>query len=241
MKTRLFIALALVLAACGGGDAATDTTAATEETTTTAVTTPETTPAEETTTTEAAPVETTTGDTIVVSSLDDIPEVCRDTFVSMLQTVEPVVGDVDFDAITVEELDPLFAEIDAEMTAFDEQMTANGCDLYSPDVADEAVWQEMLDLAESEAPGAVGFLSWTRELAASFAEGGLGGGDTASGDCATDGEALVALAEEGKTMQQMTMDQLSEATALLASVTTNCSVEEMTVFMEDPAVVALLG
>lgn len=240
MKTRLLIALALVLAACGGGDAATDATATAEATATTAASTPETTPAEETTT-EAAPVETTTGDTIVVSSLDDIPEVCRDTFVSMLQTVEPVVGGVDFDTITVEELDPLFAEIEAEMTSFDEQMTANGCDLYSPDVADEDVWQEMLDLAEGEAPGAVGFLTWTRELAASFAEGGLGGGDTASGDCATDGEALVALAEEGKTMQQMTMDQLSEATALLASVTTNCSVEETTAFMEGPAVAAMLG
>ncbi len=230
MKTRLFIALALVLAACGGGDAATDTTGAAEETTSTAAT-PETT----------IPEETTTGDTIVVSSLDDIPEVCRDTFVSMLQTVEPVVGDVDFEAITVEELDPLFAEIDAEMTSFDADMTANGCDLYSPDVADEDVWQEMLDLAESEAPGSVAFLAWTRELASSFAEGGMGGSDIVSGDCATDGAALVAIAEEGTSMQQMTLDQVSDVTTLLASVGTICTPEEAATYLDDPAVAAMLG
>lgn len=242
MKSRFaFIALALVLAACGGGDAATDTTAAVEQAATTAASTAETTAPEATTTTETEAVETTTGDTIVVGSLDDIPEVCRDTFVSMLQTVEPVVEDVDFETITVEELDPLFVDIDAQMTTFDQQMTANGCDLYSPDIADEDVWQEMLDLAESEAPGTVGFLSWTRELAASFAEGGLGGGDTASGDCATDGAALLALAAEGTSLQQMTMDEVSTATALLASVTTNCTVEEMATYLEDPAVVAMLG
>jgi hypothetical protein len=240
MKTRLFIALALVLAACGGGDAATDTTADTEETTTTAAAVVETTVPEETTTTEAAVVETTTADTIVVESLDDIPQVCREIFVSMLQAVEPTVGAVDFEAITVQELDPLFASIDADMTALDEQMTANGCDLYSPDTANEDIWQEMLDLAESEAPGSVAFLVWTRELAASFAEG-VGSGELASGDCATDGAALVALAEEGVSMQQMTMDQVSVVTALLTSVTSNCTLEEMPTYLEDPAVVAMLG
>jgi hypothetical protein len=241
MKTRLFIALALVLAACGGGDAATDTTAPAEETVTTAASAPETTAAEESTTTEVEVDEATTGDTILVDSLDDIPQVCRDTFVAMLQTVEPTVEDVDFDTITVEELDPLFATIDADMTAFDEDMTANECDLYSPDVADESVWQEMLDLAESEAPGSVAFLAWTRELATSFAEGGMGGSDIASGDCATDGDALLALAQEGVTMQQMTMDQVSDVTGLLASVTSNCTVEQMSSYLEDPAVVAMLG
>ncbi len=240
MKTRLLIALALVLAACGGGEAATETTAAAEGTATTVATTPETTAAAETTTTEAEVVDTTTGDTILVESLDDIPQVCREIFVSMLQAVEPTVGAVDFEAITVEELDPLFASIDADMTALDEQMTANGCDLYSPDTANQDIWQEMLDLAESEAPGSVAFLVWTRELAESFAEG-VGGGEAASGDCATDGAALVALAEEGLPMQQMTMDQVSVVTALLTSVTSNCTVEQMSTYLEDPAVAAMLG
>jgi hypothetical protein len=238
MKTRsLFIALALVLAACGGADSATDSTAVVDQATTTAAAIPETTAAEETVTTDA--VETTTGDTVLVDSLDEIPEVCRETFVSMLRTVEPVVEGVDFDALTVEEFEPLFEQLDADMTAFDQQMVDNGCDLYSPDVADETVWQELVDLAEDEAPGSVGFLTWTRDLASSFAGGDMGG--TATGDCATDGAALVALAEEGRTMQQMTMAEVGEVTALFTSISTNCTFEEMPTYLEDPAVVAMLG
>lgn len=235
MRTRsVLVVLAMALAACGGGDAATETTDDT-----TAQTTADT-MAPETTTAAAEAVETTTGEAIVVDSFDDIPGECLDLFVGMLRTLEPQVQDVDFDAMTVEELETLFGGIDPQMTEFDEGMTAAGCDQYEPDVAEEVVWQEMLEIAEREAPGTVGFLEWTREISSSFEEGVTGGGEAVSGDCDTDTAALIAIAEEGKTMQQMTITEVGIVGGLLSSIGENCTVEQLAEVMENPAVSAMI-
>lgn len=238
MRTRsVLVVLAMALAACGGGDAATETTEAPADTT---AETTATTAAPETTTTTAEVVETTTGETIVVDSFDDIPGECLDLFVGMLQTLEPSVEDVDFGALTLDELETLFADLDPQLTEFDEGMTAAGCDQYAPDVAEEEVWQEMVDIAEAEAPGTIGFLEWSRDLSTSMDDTMSGNIEGVSGDCATDTAALIAIAEEGKTMQQMTLDEASVVGGLLTSVGENCTVEQLAEVMENPAVSAMI-
>ena len=237
MRTRsLLVVLALALAACSGGGAATETT---DDTAATTAETTATTAAPEATTTMPDASETT-GEVTVVESFDDLPGECRDLFVDMLRTIEPQVEDVDFDAVTLEELDALFLEIDPQMTEFDEGMTAAGCDDFAPDVADEQVWQEMLDIADDEAPGTVGFLVWIRDLSQSFDQTLSGEVEGVSGDCDTDTAALLGIAEEGRSMESMTVDELALVGALLTSISTSCTVEQLNEVLENPAVAALI-
>lgn len=206
-RASIFI-LALVLVACGG-DGGGDTTVA--ETTTTAA-------------------EADGGAGTV--DFEDMPQECIDALVGYLRAIEPAVEDVDFDATTGEDLEALGTELDS----LSEDYTTAIEDLDCPDPSgtDEEAFAAIIELAEEEAPGTVGYLEWVQSLAAGF-------GDTeASGDCETDIAALQAIIDENASMSDLTMGEVVQVGSLVASVSTACSPERAEEFFAEEDVAAFL-
>lgn len=226
---RIGLALLLLLAACGGGDTAETTTAAPQEEVATTV----------------APVETTTtvaedtDDTETVA-FDEIPAECREVFVAYLREIEPLVEEFDFEAATMEEFTALSEspELAAATTEFDTASQAAGCDDINVEMEEEESWEQLVDLAESEAPGTVAYLAYIRSFITSM-DGGTS--DVASGDCETDVAAFMVWVESEKSMTQLTVSEVMEVSALLAAIQTECSIARAEEVFSDPAVQKFLS
>jgi hypothetical protein len=200
--------LALVVVACGG-DGGGDTTLA--EPTTTAV------------------VEEGGAGTV---DFEDMPQECIDALVGYLQAIEPTVEGLDFAATTGDDLEALGSELDA----LSEDYTAAIEDLDCPDPAgsDEEAFAAIIELAEQEAPGTVGYLEWVQSLAAGF------GDAEASGDCETDIAALQAIIDENSSMSELAMGEVVQVGSLVASISTACTPERAEEFFAEEDVAAFL-
>jgi hypothetical protein len=147
-----------------------------------------------------------------------MPEECIEALVGYLQAIEPAVEGVDFEDLSVEDLDAVSTEVEA----LSGDMTAQMEDLDCPDplgTDDEAI-SAVITLAEQEAPGTVGYLEWLAGFAAGFGEG-----SEVSGDCETDIAALEGIIAGGGAMSDLTMTQVVEVGSLVASISTACSPE----------------
>jgi hypothetical protein len=216
MTKRLLIILAILLAACGG-----------TATTTTGSDDPD--PTTETTEAESEGE----GETV---DLSDMPQECIDAFVTFLQAIEPVVEGFDFETATLEDMGTIATEIEAVTEA----PTAAMENLDCPDVdsTDEEAFAAMIEIAENEAPGTVGYFRWIEDFASSDFGGGTGGGVTGSGDCETDIEALEAFIEENETMGALTVTELGEYGGLVTAITNECSLERTSEFFAQPEIQA---
>jgi hypothetical protein len=198
--------LTVALVACGG-DGGTDTTLA--ETTTTVV-----------------------EDSAGTVDFADMPQECIDALVGYLQAIEPAVEDVDFETTTGEDLEAMGTELEG----LSEEYTTAIEDLDCPDPSgsDEEAFAAIIDLAEQEAPGTVGYLQWVQGLAAGFGDAEV------SGDCETDIAALRAIIEESSSMSDLTMTEVVQVGSLVASVSTACTPERAEEFFAEPDVAAFL-
>jgi hypothetical protein len=199
------VVLAVVMVACGGdGDRVADTT-----------------------TTEAAEEDS-------AGSVDfaDMPQECIDALVGYLQAIEPAVEDVDFESTTGSELEAMGTELEA----LSEDYTTAIEDLDCPDPAgtDDEAFAAVIELAEQEAPGTVGYLQWVQSFAAGFADA------ETSGDCETDISALRAIIDENSSMSDLTMTEVVQVGSLVASVSTACSPERAEEFFGEADVAAFL-
>jgi hypothetical protein len=225
----VLVALLLVLAACGGDDDDTATTVGDD-------------PSATSTTAAAAPTTTIADDDDngEVGSIGDMPEECRDVMVDYLQAIEPHVEDVDFETITLDELSTLGETIESDpaLADFEARIDELECpDLSEPD--SEQAREELLAIAESEAPGTVAFVAYSLDLAASFGAGEETG--EASGDCETDIAALQEYVDAGGTMNDLTLSEVTAIGALMMSVQSTCSVERLDEFFTQPDVEAFLN
>ena len=198
--------LAVALVACGG-DGGTDTTLA--ETTTTVV-----------------------EDNAGTVDFADMPQECIDALVGYLQAIEPAVEDVDFETTTGEDLEAMGTELEG----LSEEYTTAIEDLDCPDPSgsDEEAFAAIIELAEQEAPGTVGYLQWVQGLAAGFGDAEV------SGDCETDISALRAIIEESSSMSDLTMTEVVQVGSLVASVSTACTPDRAEEFFAEPDVAAFL-
>jgi hypothetical protein len=260
--TRLAVATvaALTLAACAGGDddaeTAADTTVAasvepsttvTETTTVTTVpatTQPATTaPTSEPATTAPATTQPADGgdegdegddDVVIIDELSDLPEECRSALADFLRQVEPVVADIDWDTATLADFERINLELEDEGEIFDQ--TTEECGDFDF-ASDEESMQAMIEFAEEEAPGTVGWLEFIGEIA--FA------GDTDTGVAMTCEEAIAyfddLIAGGATTMNDLPVSELAGVTAALDVVTTDCDFEVMDEFLARDDVTAFLG
>jgi hypothetical protein len=217
----LTLVLALAAAACGGGDT-TDTTTGVEPTTTVG----------ETTTTAAEATTTTSEDGGGTVSFDDMPSECVDALVGFLQAIEPALEGVDFDTLTAADMEAL----GTEMEALGEEYGAALEDLDCPDPegSDEEAFTAMIEIAEREAPGTVGYLEWIQSFATADSMG------NASGDCETDIAAFEMIVEENESMSTLTMEEIVEVGGLVTSISTVCSPERAEEFLSQDNVASFL-
>jgi hypothetical protein len=166
-------------------------------------------------------------------ALADMPDECIEALVGYLQAIEPAVEGVDFENLSVEELDAVSADVE-DLSG---EMTAEMEDLDCPDPlgSDDEAISAVIDLAEQEAPGAVGYLEWLAAFAAGFGEE-----SGVSGDCETDIAALEGIIAETGAMSDLTMTQVVEVGSLVASISTACSPEQAEEFFGREDVAAFL-
>lgn len=198
--------LTAALVACGG-DGGTDTTLT--ETTTTVV-----------------------EDSAGTVDFADMPQECIDALVGYLQAIEPAVEDVDFDTTTGEDLEAMGTELEG----LSEEYTTAIEDLDCPDPSgsDEEAFAAIIELAQQEAPGTVGYLQWVQGLATGFGDAEV------SGDCETDISALRAIIDENSSMSDLTMTEVVQVGSLVASVSTACTPDRAEEFFAEPDVAAFL-
>ena len=178
------VVLAMTLAGCGGGtgdtattsaeagNASTSAAAAAESSTTLPLTT--TTTVDQTTSTAAASE----------ASIEDIPPECLAVMSEILKTFEPAVKDIDWDTATIEDYLQVMTALAGASIG-----DTSGCDdseLSEFSMTDEEGSALFLEVAEQEAPGAVGY------FAAILAINEALGDRQSTGECAAD----IALFEE---------------------------------------------
>jgi hypothetical protein len=202
------IILGLITAACGGAAA---TTTVAEATTTTLGT-------------------GQTGDTV---AFEDLPAECKRLVGQFLQAIEPVVRDIDFDSATVEELNEMSTQLEEQTSEFETTLNEN-----CPDIGGEDSQDALLDLARSEAPGAVAYLQFIFRMMEGFTgEDGAG----VSGDCETDIAAALEVIQGGGTAADLTMAEMSQLSALMGAIGQECSLEKANEFYEREDVQAFLA
>lgn len=248
-------ASSLVIAACSGGDGEADNFTTAPQTTapsspatstTTVTTAPATSPSTSASTTDPVVVQTTVPstdvdtsgetdeDVVIVDDLDDVPEECRAALADFLREIEPVVSEVDWDTATLADFETISTEIEDEGEAFDQANEA--CDETFDFSSDEASFAAMIEFAEQEAPGTIGWLEYLSALTSD---------DSTEGAPETCDEAIAYLdtliAEGIGSMNELTADQFGLVTASFNVISTQCTPEQLDEFYAREDIAAFLS
>ena len=168
------IPLTLLMAACAGGAGDTATTTGPDaETTSTSVVEEATTTVADTTSTAA---ETTTTADEQAAGVEDIPPECVAEIAAILQAFEPAVEGIDWETATIMDHIQVMTSLSGT-SIWDTTACEENVDL---DVSEEEGVALFLQVAEQEAPGAVGY------FAAILAMNETLGERQSTGDCQTD-------------------------------------------------------
>jgi hypothetical protein len=226
---RIAVLMGLLLAACGGG-ADTTTTAGGDDVSTTAA-------AAATTTSAATATTADEGDGPVIG-LDELPQECLDALAGFLREIEPIVEPIDWENATMADFEELGQAIDTQTQAYEDEITGAGCEEIDVEADDEETFQFMIDFAESEAPGTVGYLEWVKSFVAMGTDTGTG--TDVSGDCETDIAAVQAVVDEGGTMAELPLTEVARVGGLVGSISMACSSGRAAEFFSQADVAAFL-
>lgn len=241
MIRALFIAATLLLAACGGSTSvSTDepTDAAEEAATTVAAAStdaPSDDAADEPMEDDASSSEDDA--TTSVSSIDDIPQVCRDLMADFLKDIEPIVSPIDWNTATMADFESISGEFEARADQFDMDSDAAGeCD--DIELEDDETFDLLVEFAQDEAPGTAGFLTFLGDIANAVVDATTGAGDAAFETC-DDAIAFVdGLIADYDSLEQVPASEITTM-ANIATVIFTCTPEQIQYF-DSPEVSAFL-
>ena len=148
---------ALVLAACGGDD---DDDAAADA------------PAEENAdgADDEGAATADEGDdegSVEVDNLDDLPDECVDAIGDMLEKIEPLVEDIDWENASLAEMESLGEELTSDDFEMDEELEER-CSQFA--FAEGADMDAIRELAEDRAPGVLGYLTFVENMQEQFSD-----------------------------------------------------------------------
>jgi hypothetical protein len=229
MKKMILVGAIAVLAACGSTKSDVSVGAGGNDT---SVTTAGATKATDDTATSISGSD----DTITVENFGDMPPKCIELLGKFLKAIEPVVSKVDWDKATLGDFDKFGEQFKTESDAFDADTTAAGCDKYNLQGSDEKQIQQMEALAAVEAPGTVAFIKFLGSLASAATASG-----SIPSDCAGTIAAIEPFLAEGKTMQELTMAQVTQFGQLMTGISSNCTSDEASAFFARPDVTTFMG
>lgn len=193
-------------------------------------------------------------DTIKVDDINDIPDECIDLFTDMLEKIEPIVEDVDWENADLSEMEGIQEELDAEVSAMDDDMEEAGCNDY--ELSDDSSMDALIELARDKAPGTVAYFEFIQNMQADFSDITVPDVDEGDGgDEGDDGGDLTGLDELGvpqdcegaiafvrgmmdefDSYMDMNMEGITQISAAQLVITSECSVNEMNDFYSDPEV-----
>jgi hypothetical protein len=105
---------------------------------------------------------------VEVDDLGDLPDECVDALGEMLERIEPIVEDVDWENANLDELGSIGEEIEAEASEIGDDELEERCSQFAfEDGADMAAIKE---LAEDRAPGVLGYLTFIENMQEQFSE-----------------------------------------------------------------------
>ncbi len=175
-------------------------------------------------------------DTITVENFGDMPPKCIEMLGQYLKKIEPTVSKIDWDKATLGDFNKFGEQFKTESDSFDAKSTAAGCNKYNLTGSDDKQIEQMTALAAVEAPGTVGFIKFL---------GSLSAGATAAGSIPTDCAGTIAAIEpflvDGKTVQDLTVAQVTQLGPLMTGISTNCSADEASAFFARTDVTAFVG
>ena len=236
MKKLILVgAFALLVTGCGDsdkdvgvGDATDDTSASVESSS------PDDSPVDSPVDSPAGSVEDS-DDTISVEDFGDMPPECIELLSTFLKQIEPTVSAIDWDEATLGEFEEFSEQFEEESDSFEAQTAAAGCDKYNLTGSDESQFQQMAELAEAEAPGALGFITFLKSLS----ESQTAASESLPSDCAGTIDAIEPYLTKG-TMQDLTVAEVGLVGQLMGAVGTNCSADEAAAFYDRDDVTAFV-
>lgn len=241
------LAACLVVAACGGSTAvesdaaqadAGSTTDGDETTTTVAELSTDTAEAE----TGDDPVvadEDSGNDATTTSSIDDIPEVCRELMGEFLREIEPVVSQVDWSNATMADFEKVSEDFEPLADDFDVATEAEE-ECNDIELDDDENFELLIEFAEDEAPGVAGFLTFLNELMTSFSTAMDTDAESGSPSTCDDAISFVQdLVDEYDSMTSVPIDQIGQMAEMMTAMVT-CSPEQLE-FFESPEIAEFLA
>jgi len=176
-------------------------------------------------------------DTITVNDLSEMPPKCVELLGKFLKQIEPTVSKIDWDKATLADFQKFGDQFQTESDSFDKESGAAGCDKYNLEGSDEKQFQQMEALAQSEAPGTVGFIKFLRSLTASAS----GSGGSVPADCNGTIAEIEPFLKGGGTMQDLTMAEVTRLGQLMSAIQTSCTSEQATAFFDRADVKTFMG
>ena len=232
MKKLIMVGAFALLAACGsssnGVSVGTQAAAAPDTTSASAATTPA---ADDTATTAAA-----SSDTINVNDFSEMPPKCIELLGKFLKKIEPNASQIDWNTATVAQFEEFEKQFQTDSDSFDAESSAAGCDKYNLTSSDDKTFEQMAALAQTEAPGTVGFINFLKSLATS---------DAATADVPADCTGTIAAIEpflaKGKTIKDLTISDVTRLGQLMTAVSKNCTSDEASAFFAREDVTAFIS
>jgi hypothetical protein len=175
-------------------------------------------------------------DTITINNFGDMPKECIDLLGAFLKKIEPTVSAINWDTATYGDFQAFGKEFQTESDAFDTQTEAAGCNKYNLSGSDDTQFQQMAELAASQAPGTVEFLKFMNDLSVSA----KAAGGSIPTDCAGTIAAIEPILAKGGTMKDLTMIEFTTFGQLMAGVNKNCTSDESTSFFARDDVTAFI-
>jgi hypothetical protein len=106
-----------------------------------------------------------------IRSISDVPEVCRKEMAGFLRAIEPIVSSTDWESATMDDFQGIADEFAAKSEEF-AAASAASCD--NLDFVGENESELLIEFAQDEAPGVVGFLEFLSALGAVGTDGDSG-------------------------------------------------------------------
>ena len=192
-------------------------------------------------------------DVIEVDDINDIPEECLDLMGDLLEEIEPLVEDVDWENADLSTLEGVTEDLDSEFSDMDAEMEEAGCNDY--ELSDENSMDALIEIAEDRAPGTVAYFEFIQNMMATdFSDITIPEVDTAddggdddeavdlgdTGDVPQDCQGAIDymkdLMEQYDSMMDMTVSEMSGVGTASGVISATCSGNEITDFYSDPAV-----
>jgi hypothetical protein len=193
----------------------------------------------------------------VVDNLGDVPDECVDAIGEMLERIEPIVEDVDFENADFSELEGLGEQIEAEASEIGDDELEARCSQYT--FADEESLEPLKEIARDRAPGTLGYIEWIEQLQEDFADMTIPDISMpdismpdismpdisipditmpeltgAAAELPTDCEGAIAymdaLIAEGGSMMDLNVSQLGEIGTVTGVISTDCAVGQINEF-----------